>query len=278
MTGPLLIPPAVAGDDAAWTQSLFLSDGITPFTGYTGTETFACALWPGGGEAAITPGLAAAWISGPLGTYTLTAPAATTLGLVPGVYRVLVEITGGGVTRTAFLGRLEVVGRPGSTVAKPTYGSCRDIIDRTPWIGRLADPEDTTGFGRERGLARERLDDCILRHYRSDSLSFNAYPVSLALGGRRRTGQTSPYLSGLLVANKLMLTAHVLDVVRLYATGYILEAQVKPDAGNGYAEMAAAFITQAEDRMSTLTAELDIDGDGIGDITVDLGGSDSLWG
>jgi hypothetical protein len=277
MTGPLLNPPAVAGDDASWAQSLYLSDGITPYTGYTGTETFAVQLWPGGGEAAITPGLTAAWVSGPLGTYTLTAPAAATLPL-RGVYRVLVEITGAGTTRTAFLGRLEVVGRPGTAVAPPTYGSYSDLLARTPWLGRLADPEDTTGFGRERGLARQRLDDCILRHYRSDSLSFNAYPVSLALGGRRRTGQTSPYLSGLLIANKLMLTAHVLDVVRLYATGYILEAQVKPDAGNGYAEMAASFIASAEDRMSTLTAELDIDGDGIGDITVDLGGSDSLWG
>lgn len=278
MIGPLLAPPAVAGDDASWTQSLFLSDGITPFTGYVGTETFTCQLWPGGGEAAITPGLSATWLSAPAGTYVLTAPAATTANLAPGIYRVLVEITSATATRPGFVGRLEVISRPGTTVAPPTYGSLRDILDRTPWIARLADPEDTTGFGRERGLARQRLDDCILRHYRSDSLSFNAYPVSLALGGRRRTGQTNPYLLGLLAANKLMLTPHVLDVCRLYATGYILEAQVKPDAGNGYAAMAASFIAQAEDRMSTLTAELDINGDGISDITIDLGGSDTLWG
>jgi hypothetical protein len=277
MASPTL--EAIQGSDSNWQQTLISPDGITPYGLYPGSATFLCTLWPGGNLPAITPGLTAAWIDPTQGTYSLSLPLASSSLLTVGTYRYLVEIINAGVQTSVKVGSIKVIGRAGTGSAIPVYGTMADMKKILPSIEKLMDTDsDSAGFVTECGLAREWMDSSILRHYDFGSMATAIYPCVGWGSTAYMTGATSKYLSDLLVANHLIVTPSVVKCVSLYALSLVCQAQILGSGNTDYLMLGDSFLRRAQDAMICLTAEIDVNGDGIAEITVELGTTRPLRG
>lgn len=225
---------AVLGDSQAWSQSLFNSDG-TPYTGFTSAATFAVSLWSGARTLPISPGLSAAWISAPAGTYLLRCPGSSSAGLIAGTYRVLVEITFNGITGTAFDGSIEFRGRPGTAAIPTSYTSFEVMLELYPMLASLnSSVGDQTGFAQQQHQAKADFDLFLIERYNPqpgftrrrtpgvfdpsagfdvpDSVTLAPTPAqlrtALAIGGLVLTEPDSTYVSEI---NARLAIARVLD-------------------------------------------------------------------
>lgn len=265
---------AVAGLVARWRQQLYEADGITPYAGASPSWSLAARLWPGGGQPAVAPAPVASWDDADAGTYRLTIPAATSAGIRGGTYRLLVEIHPGGGSDPfpAFNGRVKFEGNAGQDAPIPAYGDYEDLLIDGSCVADLLDPEDgIADFARERGRAREDLDEAILAHAPASSTWGGLRGGSSSIGGR------NPYLAGLLADDRLVVTSQVRRAVALQALALICRAEVSPKEDR-YAAFAAGFQAEADVALSTLTAEIDTDGDGVGDLFIPLGTTNTSWG
>lgn len=273
------------GRDATLTATLGAEGGCA-YTSYAGTETITAILWAGDQVEPITGVATAAWLSAAAGTIAVTIAGSGTTTLEPGTYDLELEIGGASALR-AQLELLPSAGTTAGRTARVTLQHLRKFyrsIDRL--LSRPDFADDPTGL-EARADAWDWFCDLLHRHYRGSSglstdyqfvpeISFaGAYGMTLLY----RDGRRSAELQGWLDAGRLDLTTPVLDAMACHALAQILGGMVTGgDDKSGYDKLAARFAAMAEAKASTITAEIDSDGDGTNDTVIRLDVADTLEG
>jgi len=264
---------------------VFNADG-TPATTFVNTDTLACSVWQGQNETPVlTP--AVAWLGGnaPTGQIVITFQNADSQGLAYGQYYIQVFATRTGTpTRTAALlpkgSSITVLAAPSTTfTARPSYITIKSIRNIAPWIDDLIVPDSDSGFDNQIADARSWLDELIIRNYRGGNVSLLGYH-GFALdawytGGGRRTSLTNHWLFTALQSNQLLVTQRVIDIQSYYALARICECMITK-AGQ-YISLAARFRLEAESLLASTTVEIDVNGDGWGEVPINFSSTNTLW-
>lgn len=252
---------------------LQLNDPTTglPLTSvYTGSETLSAIIWDGAdGPAVATP--TATWISGAAGTIKLTLAAANTATLDVQPWPIRVSIAASGRTFPAWEGWLDLQPSPGSGATLKTYGSFGDMVQYGgQWVKQLLTTANRAGFLEERARARSKLDEWILANYRPQI----AYSTRLGSGPWQWSATDSPNqtIKGYLDADKLKVTDKVREIAARLALHFACEAKLDPaDRASPWADQARYQWRRACSLAVTYVAEIDTNGDGYPEFTVNLG-------
>lgn len=261
-------------------KKLTLLDELdAPIATYTADAPLAIDCWRGDDQAALFQP-SAAWIDASAGTIAMTISEAQSLALSVGRYQLLLTVTGSAGAAKHAIGWLDVRPAPGSAVARPVYCSWDEAKRYAgSWAEKLQRADsDQTGFAEERADAREEFDDLLHAHYRGGQVDALTGLRSLNSWTRARTGLKSPWLVEQLAADRLLVTKAIRECCSLMALAMVCRRQIDPAKDGGYARAASYFATRADDLAATITAEIDVDGDGVGDQAIILGAVDSLKG
>jgi len=256
----------------------------TPTTGFfLSTDVLTASIWAGSNEIPlITP--EASWISATNGQYQVTLQNADSAGLNYGTYYLQAYATRAGTPpRTiALLPRgtsLEIIASPMLAVPRPSYITIIDLRKIAPWIDDLQVPDSHEGFDDPCADSRDWLDEMTLRNYRGGNVSLLGYH-GFALdawytGGGRRTSLTNRWLFASLAANQLLVTPRIKNVCSYYALSRICESMITK--GGMYAMLAARYRLEAESLLSSTTVEIDVNGDGFGEVPINFSSTNTLW-
>ena len=191
---------------------------------------------------------------------------------------------GGSAPRsTALLPRgtsLEIIAAAGTSfTARATYITLIDVRKIAPWISDLQVPDDNSGFDDQLADSRDWLDEMVLRNYRGGNVSLLGYH-GFALdawytGGGRRTSLTNRWLFAALASNQLLVTPRVKQVCAYYALSRICESMITKSGQ--YVALASRFRFEAESLLCSTTVEIDVNGDGFGEVPINFSGTNSLW-
>jgi hypothetical protein len=254
-----------------------LKDGRgATITTYTGAETLAAVVWPGGPLASLfAPSVA--WTTPGAGLITWTVSALQSATLTRGRYYLRVTLTDGGTPVDAYECALVVADAAGSGAVPPAYTTYQDLLRYgKSWLGAIQTGDDGAGFLEEQGRARSWLEDCAHAHFRVASM---AMVVGGAGIGPRRSSSRSVYLTQQLAANTLMVTDALREAVAKKALAYVCEGQLDGSDGSArYAKLARMFHSHADYLALCNPLQIDTDQDGYPDFTIDLSSTDTLFG
>lgn len=269
----------VAGADEAWTIQLRDRQG-SPLAGYTTANTLTASMWEGEDRSPVSPGVTVAWAGdGSDGRIILTCPRAATLSLAPGEYEGLVEVQSGAIRYAAWLGRIAVVGRPGSAAGPYTLCTYATMRMLYPAIERMqVDDADLAGFGRQRALATSDFLKWIIDRY--DPRPGFTRRVSGTYdpsGGWEVQDFATPPPTRAEIRDRLEAGGLVLPgpdaatagaIVARVAISYVLERQPSDPRG-AYATDAAGMLERARADFAMYRAFVDLDDDGAADVLID---------
>ncbi len=250
---------------------------------FLSTDTLTATVWAGDNETALlTP--AATWISAANGQLQVSFQNADSAGLAKGQYYLQAYASRAGTpTRTtALLPRgtsLEILAASGTAVPRPSYISIADVRKIAPWIDDLQVPDNRMGFDDQLADARDWLDEVVLRNYRGGNVSLLGYH-GFALdawytGGGRRTSLTNRWLKAVLQSNQLLVTPRIKNVCAYYALSRICESMITKSGQ--YVALASRFRFEAESLLASTTVEIDVNGDGYGEVPVNMSSTNTLW-
>ncbi len=259
-------------------------DGTIPVGVFLATDTLTATVWQGQNETPVlTP--AAAWISALDAQYQVSFQNTDSASLAFGVYYMQAFATrAGSPTRTtALLPRgtsLTILAAPGVTFTPaPTYITISDVRAIAPWIDDLTTPDNDSGFDIQLAAARTWVDEIVLRNYRGGNVSLLGYH-GFALdawytGGGRRTALTNRWLFAALQSNQLLITPRMRELQAYYALSKICESMITKSGQ--YVALASRFRFEAESLLCSTTAEIDVNGDGFGEVPINLSSTNTLW-
>ncbi len=258
-------------------------DGTVPAGIFLGTDVLTASVWAGLNEVPLlTP--TTTWISATNAQYQVTLQNTDSAGLPIGVYYLQAYATRAGSPprTTALLPKgtsLEIIGEALLAVPRPTYISVVNLRTIAPWIDDLQVPDGTTGFDDACADARDWLDEMTLRNYRGGNVSLLGYH-GFALdawytGGGRRTSLTNRWLYAALAANQLLVKPRIIQVCSYYALSRICESMITK--GGMYAMLAARYRLEAESLLASTTVEIDVNGDGFGEVPINFSSTNTLW-
>jgi hypothetical protein len=232
-----------------------------------GDETEVTCEVYAGQDSPILLTLPATWTAAGEGRVRVDCPA---IDQDPGVY--LAFIKADGVAILVF--ELELEDSPGSASFGPVYISQRDLtaelwqVEST--LGSTA--TDGTGFADLRSQARDWLDDLILRSYRP---GHSASPYSFNIPWHTGDVVGAKWLSDALAAGALLLTSPSGKRLKRAMTYWVLARILQRSAVAGQAaqllDLAAYYAREADNLVMSSIAEIDTDGDGIANYTINLG-------
>jgi len=253
----------------------------SPVAGVFGPgDVLQAVAWPGGGQpATFRP--TASWVDAAAGKARLLFRGPQTADVPPETYRLRVTVRHGGGDYLLHEGAVELMERPGSEPAMPTYVShakCREIA---PWIDLCFDPrKHLSGFLRERATARTAFDAILERHYRNGAFGefeqHSAAALAWAGGGGRVSPLPSALLRQWLAADKLLVTPQVELINAYLAVAEIGRQQI--GSNNVFAAQGQYCADMARSLIANCTAEIDLNGDGVGEVPINLGCSNTLFG
>jgi len=259
-------------------------DGTIPVGIFLDTDTLTAVLWQGQNETPVlTP--AASWIDSTNAQYQISFQDADSAGLAYGVYYIQASAMRAGTPNrtTALMPRgsfIEILAAPGTTFTpRPTYIAVGDIRKIAPWIDDLTTPDNDSGFDNQLADARDWLDELVLRNYRGGNVSLLGYH-GFALdawytGGGRRTSLTNRWLFAALAANQLLVTPRVKAICAYYALSRICESMITKSGQ--YVALASRFRFEAESLLCSSTVEIDVNGDGFGEVPINFSSTNTLW-
>jgi hypothetical protein len=270
--------------DPEQTVSIVGAPASTATGSFLGTDTLTASVWAGTNETALlTP--AATWISAPNAQVQISFQNANSLSLAIGQYYVQAYATRAGtpVRTTALLPRgtsLEILAAPGATFApRPTYIVLNDVRKIAPWINDLQVPDDNSGFDDQLADSRDWVDELVLRNYRGGNVSLLGYHGfaldSWYTGGGRRTALTNRWLFAALASNQLLVTPRVKQVCAYFALSKICESMITKSGQ--YVALASRFRFEAESLVASTTFEIDVNGDGFGEVPISMSSTNTLW-
>jgi hypothetical protein len=266
-------------------------DGATtPPAGWQAGDALFAYVYPGQ-DLAATFNPAVAWYTAG-GTQTgydqaqvlLSILATESSLLTPGAtYTVLISRLPAGSTdpKAIWRGTLKAVGAPGTAAPTvKTYCTYQDMLDNCGWVEMLMEEDDdTAGFLVQRLKAREWMDWCILNNYRGAYVgNFETHStLAFAFGyaGWRRSLGPSPSLIDYLAQDKLILRPQIVEACSYYASALIGLKQV--GTSNQYSGYGAYARDMAERVAIGTTAEIDLTGNGIGSLFINLSSTNSLF-
>lgn len=266
--------------DRSYQLTLFDTYGNL-ITTFQSTDVLSCILW-GGWDQPVLASPSVQWINPAQGTIQLTVSAANTANLAVGTYlvRIVVNPLGTGQTLVIYQGAIKLTASPvASTIARPTYCTYSDLLKIAPWIEMLRDASrDETGFLDQCADAREWFDEAIIRNYRSNYIGvFGAHSQAIfafAGTGPRRSELANVWLKGLLAQNYLLVSPRIVKVVALKALASICVSQIYQ--GGKYASLSSYYHHECESLLICTTAEIDSNGDGIGDIPINFSATNTI--
>jgi hypothetical protein len=275
---PQTLGPQSKGVDRDYQLTIRDSAG-QPVGAFTLASGLSAVIWAGDDTAVLaTP--AVSWLNPAVGTIKLTISAGNLAPTEPGTYHLVVKITDDARVFTAFDGYIAVDPAPGVASAGPVYCDFRDMLTYYAAVGQLQAASDQAGFAEARARARTWFDNAILRRYVpsnqfASTVGFGPpfYGVQQGVGGSvaGRAGR-SKWLRDQLAANLLMVTDTVKEINAKKAISIVCGAQIGSDGKRtGYQDVGDRFSYQAEHLMFGYAAELDLNGDGYPDITVNMG-------
>jgi hypothetical protein len=263
------------------TYRVTIRDGAgNPVTTYLGSEPLAGRVWPGNDLAAAFS-LGPTWADHTAGTIDVSIAAADTQALGVGTYRLRLTLLDGPLERDLYEGALEVTASPGGALTLPVYCQYADMLLLAPWIGDLQElVRDETGFAGQRAAARTRLDNLILRSYRGQAVGQFGEHSALAFrwahgGGNRRSVLSSPTLRTWLASNTLMVRDEITRINAHWAIADVCLAQM--GRGGAYISYGAWHRREGDSLAVCTTAELDINADGVAEVGVPLGSTNTLF-
>lgn len=247
-----------------------------PETGYSGSEPLTTTVWPGGNRL-ISFSPTTTWDVPADATINIQITDAQTTGLDPGRYEGLTRLGTTGSLADVYEFTLDIWTYAGEVAAPPTYTTYNDLLKYgRDWLTNLQEQADEAGFAEQQARARTWLEDILHAHYRVSSMAMVVGGSGL---GPRISGLRSQYLTEQLAANHLMVTDKVKEAVANRALAIICKGQVGiGDAAVAYARLARMYNSEAESIVSCLTAEIDTNGDGVGDIAIDCSSTNPMYG
>jgi len=259
-------------------------DGTIPTGIFLATDVLTASVWAGSNETPLlTP--AATWISAANAQYQVTLQDTDSAGLAIGQYYLQAYATRPGVPSrtTALLPRgtsLEILAAPGTSFTpRPTYIVLNDVKKIAPWINDLQVPDNNSGFDDQLADSRDWLDELILRNYRGGNVSLLGYH-GFALdawytGGGRRTSLTNRWLFTALRTNQLLVTPRVKQLLAYFSLSKICESMITKSGQ--YVALASRFRFEAESLLASTTVEIDVNGDGWGEVPINFSSTNTLW-
>lgn len=242
----------------------------------TTAATPTAVVWPGGDRpATFSP--SAAWISAADRTFRVSIADADTALVDPAIYYLQAWTVVGGRTLSLLPNgsTFEVLPSPGATAARPSYVTMDDLRAVAVWIDDLQVPDSLAGFERQLADARDWLDEILTRAYRgtgAEVLGWHGAALA-AWNGPGTGGVASRWIKDQLTANRLIVSPRLKMACAYYALSRICEAMLTRTGGQ-YRGLGASCRQEAESLLVASTAEIDTDGDGYGDVAINLS---STW-
>src|ERR1017187_6722675 len=262
------------GGSQAYTVTIFNRSGVAITGQYAGTEPLAATVWEGTTIVANAGVLTPSWASASLGTTNVVLNGSATAAMVPGYYKIMLEVTYSGQKSPYYNGWLRLTPIAAAGVEPPTYGVFQDLLDRAgDWLPRLMQESSETNFLFERGRARSWLDELIVNSsrvfaYRFD-LSYALYYGSFPFGPVEAPDSV---IVGYLAANDLLVKPRTIEIVTYKALALICEKRLSFDKdGEDYRKRAVWYHRLASNALRGYRCELDTNGDGKTDIAFNLG-------
>lgn len=245
-------------------------------------DTLAANIWAGQDQPSLLS-IAPTWVDVAAATYLVSLSNAQTVGLDAGIYRIRVTATRAGRSALLLDGRLEILQAAGTANPIPVYGTLQDMLLYCSWIQDLQADQDDAGFLTQRGRARSWVDDALVDRFKFRSMSPQfgdpgTFPYFMGL-----PIDTLPtkYLRDILAANTgvggstaLIVTPTVKEAVSRMAIHYVLADQLSKNPELPYARLASHMAAAAGSCLRSLRAEIDLNGDGLGDYIVNMSTTD----
>jgi hypothetical protein len=269
-----------AGTSADFVFQVMLADGTEAIGVFLGTDTLTGKVWPGG-DHPTTFAPTVTWFDADAGKPKITFNNADTATVTPGLYSLQAYAERAGRT-TRLLpegSTLEILPTAGVGPIRPSYIDVDDLKAVAGWIVDLQSPDSHTSFDEQCADARDWVDELVLRNYRGGHVSLLGMH-GLALdswftGGSRRTSLGNRAIKDWLTQNKLLVTPRVKQICAYYAIHRICEGMLS--RGNQYLGLSAKFRFEAETLLASTTFELDVNGDGYGEIPINMSAANTLW-
>jgi hypothetical protein len=259
------------GDDAQFAAYIYDSSDQL-ITTYSGTEPLTAKVWQGDDQTALT-GVVSLDFTDPLaGLTTATISGLATSSLVTQVLAVELDITVGLLILPYWQGFLSLTPSAGSAAVPATYVSYHDLLDAAgAWLPKLISKTGQTSFLAERTTARARFDKAILARVRPAAFDMGSYLASGYSSGQLLSDQDDQYVKGLLAANNLIINPDVVQANVYLALHLICEKQITWDEKDTFFARSRYYYAKWDQVLSSITAELDTNADGVGDLTINMG-------
>lgn len=253
-------------------------EGVAIAEDLTAAAAPTAIVWPGGDRpATFEP--SASWVSAAAGTFKVSLADADTADIDPATYYLQAWAVVSGRTLSLLPDgtTLEVLPTPGASVKRPSYITLADVRAIAPWIDDLQVPDSYAGFDRQLSDSRDWLDECIKANYRGQSggSTLGAHGDALDAWNSGGGGEDR-WIKDQLAANRLLVSPQIRDICAYYAIYRICETLITHTGGH-YLAMGARARREAENRLATATAYIDLDGDGYGEIGVNFSSTNTLW-
>lgn len=246
------------------------------------SDALSATVWAGLDQPSLLT-LTPTWVDVAAATYYLPVSNSQTAGLTPSVYFVQIKVTRAGKTAVIANCRLEIQPSPGSAALVPVYGTLQDMLLYCSWIEDVQTESDQAGFLAQRGRARSWVDDALVDRFKFRSMSAQlgdpgTFPLFMGLAV---DASPTKFFRDILAANTgvggssaLIVTPTVREAVSKMALHYVLADHVGRNPESPYATLASNFARSAVSCLKSLRAEIDINGDGLGDYIVNMSTTD----
>jgi hypothetical protein len=274
------------GTQLVQTLQIVNNDSSIPVSGqYLPTDVLTAYIFGGQTQTPLftLTGAACAWSDVNTGKFRITGSAAQGQLLeLNGEYQLAVWLVRGTSDPTpVWRGLIRVVPSPGTSSQQiMPYCKLSDMLKWGPWIGVIQGTDyDTEGFYDQRLEARYWMDWTILNCYRGAYVGLFEYHsvTAFAFGyaGWRRSLGPSPSLITYLRDNFLILRPQIIECCSYYALGVLGCSQI--GINDAIFARGEWFRDMAQRKLIETTAEVDLNGDGIGELFINLGSTNTLY-
>ena len=154
-----------------------------------------------------------------------------------------------------------------------------DLRKIAPWIDDLQVPDSHEGFDDPCADSRDWLDEMTLRNYRGGNVSLLGYH-GFALdawytGGGRRTILTNRWLFAALAANQLLVTPRIKQRLRVLRP--LADLREHDHQGRPVRDARGPLPLRGRVTAGFTTVEIDVNGDGFGEVPINFSSTNTLW-
>jgi hypothetical protein len=259
------------GDDAQYAVYIYDSADKV-ITTYSGAEPLTAKVWQGDDQTALA-GVVSLDFTDPLtGLTTATISGIATASLAPQVLAVELDITVGSLILPYWQGFLALTPSAGLAAVPATYISYQDLMDAAgAWLPKLVSKTGQTSFLAERTTARSRFDKAVLARVRPAAFDMGSYLASGYSSGQLLSDLDDQYIKGLLAANSLIVSPDVKEANTYLALHLICEKQITWDEKDTFFTRSRYYFAKWDQVLASITAELDTNADGVGDLCINMG-------